>query len=299
MTPLLLILLGFALLGAGFAVLRTFGPRFRVGRLLAATPMVSVAEAIDLAGGTPRYVGIRGRIDAEDEFEDDAHRPLVLRRSRIQRRQRTGWETIDEHVEAVAFGVREGLDSIAVDHAALDAGLVVIPRESVGTAADVADRVPAGTPATTPVRLRVDLVSSVEHAIVLGVPTRDAASGAATMTAGLGRPLVLTTLEPAEAMRVIAEGGDRRPLIAAIAFATGAIALSLGLAWAVLGAVTGTAAAASPSPTSAVGGDPRSSGEGPGLVGEPLLAIGLVLGLGLLAAIVTLAYVRFSRDPEA
>ncbi len=299
MTPLLLILLGFALLGVGFAVLRTFGPRFRVGRLLASTPMVSIAEAIALADGPVRYVGIRGRIDAEDEFEDDAHRPLVLRRARIQRRHRTGWETLDAHVEAVAFGVREGLESIAVDHTALDDGLVVIPRESVGTAADVADRVPEGTRPDAPVRLRVDLVSSVEHAIVLGVPTRDPAGGTATMTAGLGRPLILTTLEPAEAMRVIAEGGDRRPLLVAISFAAGAIALTLGLAWAIIGAMTGTASAASPSPTTAVGGDPRSSGEGPGLVGEPLVAIGLVIGLGLIAVVVTLAYVRFSRGPEA
>jgi hypothetical protein len=298
-TPLLLFLLGFVLLGIGFAILQTFGPRFRVGRLLAATPMVSIAEAIALADGPGRYVGIRGRIDAEDEFEDDAHRPLVLRRARIQQRQGMGWATVDSHVEAVAFGVREGLDAMAVDHAALDAGLVVIPRESVGTAADVADRVPAGTGPTTPVRLRVDLVSSVEHAIVLGVPTRDPATGTATMTAGLGRPLILTTLEPAEAMRVIAEGGDRRPLIAAIAFAAGAIALTIGLAWAVMSAVTGTVAAASPSPTTAVGGDPRSSGEGPGLVGEPLVAIGLVVGLGLLAAVATFLYVRISGDRNA
>jgi hypothetical protein len=295
----LLILCGFVLLGIGFAVLQTFGARYRVGRLLAATPMVSIAEAIALADGPARYVGIRGRIDAEDEFEDDAHRPLVLRRARIQRRRRSGWETIDAHVEAVAFGVREGLESIAVDHAALDAGLVVTPRESVGTAADIADRLPEGTPPDAPVRLRVDLVSSVEHAIVLGVPTRDPDSGTVTMTAGLGRPLILTTLEPAEAMRVIAEGGDRRPLIAAISFAAGAIAVTVALAWALVGAMTGTASAASPSPTTAVGGDPRSSGQGPGLVGEPLMAIGLVIGLGLLAAVVTLAYVRLSRGPEA
>ena len=84
--PLVLILLGFALLGAGFVVLRTFGPRYRVGRLLAATPMVSIAEALALADGPARYVGVVGRIDAEDEFEDDAHRPLVLRRARIERR---------------------------------------------------------------------------------------------------------------------------------------------------------------------------------------------------------------------
>ena len=45
-----------------------------------------------------------------------------------------------------------------------------MPRESVGTAADVPDRVPDGTPPDRVVRLRVEQVSSVEHAIVLGVP---------------------------------------------------------------------------------------------------------------------------------
>ena len=109
---------------------------------------------------------------------------------------------------AVAFEIREGLDAIAIDDAALDVGLVVVPRESVGTAADVAGPRPAGTDPATPVRLRVEQVSSVEHAIVVGVPGL-ADAGAPRLTAGLGRPLILTTLEPAEAMRILA-GGDRR-----------------------------------------------------------------------------------------
>lgn len=55
---------------------------------------------------------------------------------------------------------------------------------------------------------------------------------------------------------------------------------------------------ASPEPSGpAAGGDPRSSGEGPGFVGEPLLAIGGVLGIGLLSAAATLAYVRLTRRP--
>jgi hypothetical protein len=54
-----------------------------------------------------------------------------------------------------------------------------------------------------------------------------------------------------------------------------------------------TALAAEPTP-SAVGGDPRSSGEGPGLVGEPLLALGAVLAIALLAVVVTTAWVRLT-----
>ena len=97
MSPLVLIVVGAALLVVGVAVLRTFGPRYRVGRLLAATPVVPIAEALVDADGPPRYLAVRGRIDAEDEFEDDAHRPLVLRRARIQLLRGSSWETVEEH----------------------------------------------------------------------------------------------------------------------------------------------------------------------------------------------------------
>ena len=291
MIPLVLIGAGVAALAIGVFVLRGFGSSYRVGRLLAATPVIPVAEVRALAGGPPRYVGIRGRIDAEDEFEDDAHRPLVLRRARIQVKDGRDWRTVDEHREAVAFEVRDGLDTIAVDQGVLDEGLVVVPRESVGLAADIPDRVPADIGPERTVRLRVEQVSSVEHAVVLGVPVFDAADPTVVrMTSGLGRPLILTTLERDEAMRVLA-GGDRRgPLVAAIALAAGGLLLAIGLAWGLLGAWTATALAASPSP--GTGGDPRSSGQGPGLVGEPLVAIAAVIGLGLAAALLTMVYVR-------
>ena len=218
--------------------------------------------------------------------------PLRLRRARVQVRDGADWLTVDEHRQTVAFEVREGLDGIAVDAAALDEGLVVVLRESTGTAADVPDRVPVGTASDAQVRLRVEQVSSVEHAIVLGVPVAsDDVVVGVRLTAGLGRPLVLTTLERDEAMRVLTEGGSRRPLMAAIALASGLVLLTLGVALAFLGAVTGVALAASPSP-SAGGGDPRSSGQGPGLVGDPLMAIGLVLAIGLGTLVVTLIYVR-------
>ena len=292
-TPLLFVAAGIGALTIGALVLRRFGPRYRVGRLLASTPIIPVAEARILASGPARYIGIRGRIDSEEEFEDDAHRPLVLRRARIQIRQGRDWQTVDEHREAVAFEIHEGLDVIGIDQERLDEGLVVVPRESVGTAADVPDRVPAGTTPDSPVRLRVEQVSSVEHAIVMGVPVVDpAAPEAVRLTAGLGRPLILTTLERDEAMRVLTGGGRRTPLIAAVALASGLVLLTIGLAWAVLGAVTATALAASPAASAATGGDPRSSGAGPGLMGDPLMAIGLVVGIGLAAVALTTLYVR-------
>ncbi len=291
----MLVLAGFGALGIGALVLGRYGSRYRVGRLLAASPIVSIAEARALAGGPARYVGVRGRIDAADEFEDDAHQPLVLRRARVQIRDGTRWVTVDEHREAVDFEIREGLDAIRVDQAALDEGLVVVLRESVGTAADIPDRVPAGTAPGAPVRLRVEQVSSVEHAIVLGVPVVDASDpDRIRLTAGMGRPLVLTTLEPGEAMRILAEGGTRNPLIAAVALGSGLVMVTVGVAWAVLGFVTETVLAASPTPSAAGGGDPRSSGQGPGLVGDPLMAIGLMLAIGLAALLATLAYVRLT-----
>jgi hypothetical protein len=298
-TPLIPIALGLLALAVGVAILRSFGPNYRVGRLLAVTPVVTVAEARALADRPTRYVAVQGRIDAEDEFEDAAHRPLVFRRTRIQTGGGTRWSTLDEHREAVDFGVREGLDAIAVDHASLDAGLVVIPRESTGTAADAPDRVPAGLSPSTPMRLRIDQVSSVEHAVVAGVPSLHPTSGEPWMTAGLGRPLILTTLERDEAMRILASDAPRRPLAAAIALAIGLVAVTFGVAWALIGLATQPALAASPSPSAAIGGDPRSSGQGPGLVGDPLLAIGLMLAIGLGAALITTLYVRLTGGRRA
>jgi hypothetical protein len=236
-SPLLPLIAGFVALVAGAAVLRTFGPNYRIGRLLASTPEVSVAEARTLAGGRARYVRVQGRIDAEEEFEDDVHRPLVFRRTRLELQRDGRWVAFEDRRERVPFEVRGGLDGIVVDDAALDTGLVVVPRESVGTAADVADRVPPATPPATPVRLRVDQVSSVEHAIVLGVPGLDPA-GEPLLSAGLGRPLVLTTLDAEEAMRVLAEGRPRRILLATVCLAGGLLLITAALVLALVGAVS-------------------------------------------------------------
>jgi hypothetical protein len=73
-----------------------------------------------------------------------------------------------------------------------------------------------------------------------------------------------------------------------------ATALVVALAW-----FAAAAAVLAQSPTaSPVGGDPRSSGEGPGLVGDPLLAIGGVLVIAILAVGGTLAYIHFTGGPR-
>ncbi|MFL5671495.1 MAG: hypothetical protein ACJ77C_05310 [Chloroflexota bacterium] len=236
MSPLVPLVAGLATLLAGVLVLRTYGPSYRVGRLLAATRSATIAEALALANGPARYIRVSGRIDAEDEFEDDAHRPLVFRRTMLELRTGGSWVAFEDRRERVDFEIREGLDAIAVDDAALDTGLVVVSRESVGTAADLPDRVPAGTAPTTPVRLRIDQVSSIEHAHVLGVPSLDP-TGTPRISAGLGRPLILTTLEPDEAMRVLTGGERRRPMIAAACMIGGFGLIGLAGLLAVIGAV--------------------------------------------------------------
>ena len=55
----------------------------------------------------------------------------------------------------------------------------------------------------------------------------------------------------------------------------------------------GAALAASPSPEPIVG-DPRSSGQGPGLVGDPLFAVLAVVVIGVVSVVATLAYVRLT-----
>jgi hypothetical protein len=56
---------------------------------------------------------------------------------------------------------------------------------------------------------------------------------------------------------------------------------------------------ASAAPGDGSGGDTRSAGEGPGLVGAPFLAIGGVVLLGLAAAAATLFYVRATGGPRS
>ena len=283
---------------AGGMVLRTFGARYRIARLLATVPRISIAEANELAAaGRRAYVRVDGRIDADEPFEDADHRPLVFRRVRLEEQVGRRWRAFEDQREAVTFTVNEGLDAIGIATDALDDGLVVVPRESVGRAADVADRVPAGTDPDRPIRARIDQISAVEHAIVLGYPVAapstgtatDAADGAisAVMTAGRSRPLILTVLDQPEAMRILAAGGEDRTRAAALLLGAGAVLIGGALLWALVAALlpavvtllpgldslVSTALAVSPEPSTPPGGDPRSSGQGPGLVGTPGLAI--------------------------
>jgi hypothetical protein len=58
--------------------------------------------------------------------------------------------------------------------------------------------------------------------------------------------------------------------------------------------VTASVLAAEPGATPGTGGDPRSPGQGPGLVGDPLFAIGIVVLVALVSIGLTLGYVRLT-----
>lgn len=306
--PLLLLALGGgALLGAAIT-LRSLGPGVRIGRLLATVPRVPVAEAVRIAtAGEARVVAIEGRVESDEAFEDVHQRPLVLRRTRMEALTGGGWRRFEDGLETVPFEIRDGLDGIAVDTAALDEGLLVMPRESRGVVRDLEDRAPADLSPDAPVRATIDLVSSVEHATVIGQPTIDAA-GRPTMTAGGGRPLILSTLDADEGMRVLA-GGDRvRPRLAAALLVGGGCLVALGLAWAGLqlvglglpATVLGADLYATPTPLpSGPGGDTRSSGAGPGLVGAPGPALLAVIVIAVAAVAATLLYVRLTGGRRA
>jgi hypothetical protein len=186
---------------------------------------VTIDDAVATAlSGEQRYVRIAGRISSDEEFPDDQNRPLVYRRTRleIQTGNRQTSPIFDER-EAVTFGVETRQSYIAVDDAALGDGLVVIPRVSTGNVADLpadlAAALPAGTDPSAAARLTIEQLSAVEQATVVGQPVHTD-SGAA-MSAGLGRPLIVTVLDRPSAMRVLAGEGRGRVIVAAVLLGAG------------------------------------------------------------------------------
>ncbi len=236
-----LVILGLLIGLFGYVLLRRSGSGWRVGRLLAAAPQRTLEEAASLArADQPAYVRLHGRVDSDEEFPGDDGKPIVYRRRRLQRRTgRSGWETFDDERLAVPFRLSEKGQRVAIDTEALGDGLVVVPRESEGVAADLtpessSGELPAMAP-DTPVKLRIEQVSAVDHATAAGVLRRDP-DGEVVLGPGLGRPLVLTTLDQDEAMRVLA--GDRRTelllatgLLVAAPLVVGAGLIAFVLGW--------------------------------------------------------------------
>ncbi len=205
---LALVVLAVAGLVAAILTFRSLGARYRIARVLWAVPSVTIAEAREGAHSRrPRYVRVHGRISSDEEFPDEHDRPLVFRRTRIEVGSPGRWRVIDEDRAAVAFGIEQRTEFIRLDVDALDEGLVVVPRESTGRVADLPVGLRAGPDPAAHARLVIEQVSAVEHATAAGTPMVDA-RGEPVLSAGLGRPLILTTLELPAAMRLLA--GDRR-----------------------------------------------------------------------------------------
>jgi hypothetical protein len=240
----LIILAGLVLGGLGWALLRSSGTSWRLGRLLAAAPGRSLEEAI-AAGtdGEETYVRLHGRIDSDEEFPGDDGKPLVFRRRRLQQRVerwpgREAWRTFDDERLAVPFSLREQGVSVAVDVGALGDGLVVVPRLSTGVAGELTATL-TGQPLPAlaegaPVRLRVEQVSTTDHGTACGVVRRTEA-GATILGPGLGRPLILTTLDMDEAMRILGAGQRDRLLAATGLILAMPFVVMIGLVAVVLG----------------------------------------------------------------
>lgn len=241
MMGLLVVVVGVALGAIGYDLLRRSGTGWRIGRLLAAAPQMSLERAVESARqGAVAYVRLHGRIDSDEEFPGDDDKPLVFRRRRLQRDMgRAGWSTFDDERLAVPFGLTEKGVRVDIDTDALGDGLVVVPRLSVGVAADLtAETSSRPLPELAPdaiVRLRIDQVSAVEHATAAGVPTLSS-DGDVVLGAGMGRPLILTTLDPDEAMRVLASDQRNTIVLAFSLLVTAAIVAGVGIVLALVGA---------------------------------------------------------------
>lgn len=207
--PLLLGVVGVAAIAASELLARRLAPRYVLGRTLAAAREVSIEQAREMAvAGKGRFVRVHGRLSSEEEFPDEHDRPLVYRRKRLEVRQPNGrWYVAASETEGVPFGVESRSSFIAVDGDQLGAGLIVVPRQSEGLAADLPADLAATVEPGAEARLVVEQVSAVEHAYVAGVPRADA-DGQVRMSSGDNRPLILTTLEIDAAMRLL--GGGRR-----------------------------------------------------------------------------------------
>ncbi len=228
----LLALIGAGVVVAGAVLLNRGGPGYRVGRLLAVAPELTLEEIAEAAAAPEqRYVRMRGRIASDEEFPDENDRPLVYRRQRLQTGRPGRWSDVDDDRVAVPFGLEAKGAFVAVDVDALGEGLVVVPRVAEGHARDLppayAERVPGLAP-ETPIRLRVDQLSAVEQATAAGVPGFGP-DGQPRLTSGLGRPLIVTPLEPDAAMRVLAS--ERRGAVraAAVLLVGGLAAVAIGL----------------------------------------------------------------------
>ena len=302
------VVVGAALILFGLLLSRRTDARTRAGQLLAGLSPISPTEALKLAalrGDAAPYLAIKGSIDAPEIFEDENHRPLVYRRERVSIADEGGWRVIDTAERSLPFVVSDPSTSISIATADLADGLVVVERrwegsvaelhaagreyQSLETAALVAAL--AASDPTRGARVGLEQISNLDRATAAG----QLVDG--ELRAGAGRPLVVTTLERAEALRLLGTEGRGRLASSTLALALlalGALLLIGGLALTLASPALG-ADAASPSPTPTAtpeSGDARNGGVGVGPGG--LLGLVVMFALPLLFAAVIVLVTRLA-----
>ena len=277
-----------------------------------------------VAPGTPReallvgdghYLAVSGNIDAAEAFEDESHRPLVYRRERVLIADGATWREIERVVRSVPFFISDGDHSLAIDAAQLGDGLVVIERQWDGSVAELAAahrdyqnpesaalvaQLASAAP-TAGARVILEQISTLDRGTAAGL-LRDGALTAG----GAGQPLVLTTLDRREALRILGSGQRARlaaGLLTLLLLIVGVLLILIGSAALQSEATSGAGAALSPSPApsptvgSGESGDARNGGvgTGPGGLAGLIGALAAPFAVGALIAVVVSVVVRARR----
>ena len=296
MNPIALV--GVALIAVGLLLSRRTDVRTRAGQLLAGLSPITPTEALRLAalrGDSAPYLAIKGSIDAPEIFEDENHRPLVFRRERISIADEQGWRVIDVAERSLPFVVSDASSAIRIATADLADGLVVVERRWEGSVAELHAAGREYQSAETAALVAALATSDPARQARVGleqISNLDRATAAGQLVdgelrAGAGRPLVVTTLERAEALRLLGgEGGGRLASSTATLalLALGAILLLGGIALTLASpAVVADVASPPPTPTpTPESGDARNGGVGVGPGG--LLGLVMMFALPLLFA---------------
>ena len=317
MSGVLLLASGALLIALSIWSSRRGGTRTRAARLMAGVAPVTPREALLIGDG--HYLAVSGNIDAAEAFEDESHRPLVYRRERVVIADGSAWREIERAVRSVPFVISDGAHSVAIDAAQLGDGLVVIERQWDGSVTELAAahrdyqdpesaalvaQLASAAP-TTGARVILEQISTLDRGTAAGL-LRD---GALT-TGGAGQPLVLTTLDRREALRIL--GSGQRASLAAglltlLLLIAGLLLFVIGSAALLSEATSGTSAALSPSPApspapsptvgSGESGDARNGGvgTGPGGLAGLIGALAAPFAVGALIAFVVSVVVRARR----
>ena len=280
---------------------------------MAGVAPVTPREALLVGDG--HYLAVSGNIDAAEAFEDESRRPLVYRRERVLIADGATWREIERVVRSVPFVISDGEHALAIDAAQLGDGLVVIERQWDGSVAELAAahrdyQNPesaalvaqlATTAPTAGARVILEQISTLDRGTAAGL-----LRGGALTAGGAGQPLVLTTLDRREALRIL--GSGQRASLAAglltlLLLIAGLLLFVIGGAALLSEATSGAGAALSPSPApsptvgSGESGDARNGGvaTGPGGLAGLIGALAAPFAVGALIAVVVSVVVRARR----